>query len=417
MNRREFLISCFFLPFLRWGHRFDGTSFPHIGVRIPNLRPFLREEAPFSLSTLVDFLSKHRIRNLSFPFHWDLFFPRGIGILNQEAVKFYDAFIALLRQHQITPWACCYSDELPQFFLQEKVNWTQETLILAFRHYIETLVHHYGNQVPIWMVSEKLFLQALKGYLIGEAFPFLKGERHFTSALKNMLLSLTSAFRILKHANPNLQVGFAEAYFPILLTPYQSQLFYEMDLFFNRLVLEIISGYSLPTSLFPSLKAFQRDSPYVYLIRPDFYGIHFSHALELDSNQVERVGKFPVPSKRTRWLQTIPKDYHLNAFFSQVKSFSLYPAVQRLIVTGHSVTFPREGQLTHDEPRKHLLHLFFQLYQSEGISFFAYFYDPLYDPPELSSTRFQSGIAYWNGTSLQWKESGKLLVDLFGEDN
>lgn len=411
MNRRQFLISLFAIPFLPKLQR--KNPFPKIGVQIPNLKPYFYQQPPFSIDSLISFLVQNQIRHVKIPFHWDLFYPKGIGILNHQVIQFYHRLIDALKRNQITPWAQCYQNSLPASLIQNHSDWTDKTITQAFLNYINTLIRHYHDKIPYWYITENLLLESIMGYLTGQNSPFKKGDRFFISALSNMLTTLTSAFRLIKYENPNLQAGFSEAFFPILLNPYDSQIAYALDLLFNRLTLELTSGYSPPTAVFPALKNLDFPTPYSFLINPDFYGILFSHALEISPNQLNWNGKFPIPPSRL--LTSTPKDYHINAFFSQIKQLTLYPSLKRIILAGHTISLPQHVESQFDEQRKHLLQLFFHMYQSsasDDLHFFAYFYNPLYDEPNFTGNAFTSGIAYWKKDYLQWKDSGNFFSSL-----
>ncbi|WP_088042827.1 glycoside hydrolase family 1 protein [Bacillus sp. EAC] len=217
---------------------------------------------------------------------WSRLIPDGNGVVNEEAVAFYQSMINELINNNIEPIIGLYHFDMP-LAMQEIGGWENREVVEAYSRYARICFELFGDRVKKWATHNEPIVPVEGGYLYQFHYPCVVDMKRAVQVAYNTMISSAMAIREFRNVNvENGQIGIV-----INLTPsYPRDIQNEedvkaaniADLLFNRSFLDpSIKGFypeeliSLmrENDLLPSTE--ERDSILLSENTVDFLGVNY----------------------------------------------------------------------------------------------------------------------------------------------
>ncbi|CAB4619123.1 MAG: beta-glucosidase [Actinobacteria bacterium] len=146
------------------------------------------------------------IKAYRFSFAWSRLFPNGDAKREERGFNFYDELVDELLAAGIEPVATLYHWDLPQP-LEDAGGWPTRAVLQPFADYAFEVGKHFGNRIKFWAPLNEPWVFSWLGYGTGAHAP---GRKNFDDAIRashHTVVAHNLAYRALKRANPELQVG------------------------------------------------------------------------------------------------------------------------------------------------------------------------------------------------------------------
>ncbi|HFU4433426.1 TPA: glycoside hydrolase family 1 protein [Streptococcus suis] len=101
---------------------------------------------------------------------WSRLIPEGIGEVNPQAVEFYRAVFAGIRERGIKLLVNLYHFDLP-YALQEKGGWENKEIVWAYEAYARQCFSLFGDMVDHWITFNEPIVPVECGYLGSYHYP------------------------------------------------------------------------------------------------------------------------------------------------------------------------------------------------------------------------------------------------------
>lgn len=157
----------------------------------------------------VALMKAHNIRAYRFSVSWARIIPDGDGEVNERGFKFYEELVDELLANGIQPMITLYHWDLPSA-LQDKGGWLNRDIVDAFGRYAGAVAARFKGRVKRYMTLNEPQCAAALGYGNGEHAPGWKlSEEKVAQVYHSMCLAHSAAYRAIKAADPDAQVGVA----------------------------------------------------------------------------------------------------------------------------------------------------------------------------------------------------------------
>ncbi|HUB09278.1 MAG TPA: family 1 glycosylhydrolase [Myxococcales bacterium] len=172
---------------------------------------------------------------------WARFFPKApadpahptAAEMDQTAVAHYQAVLASLQKHGLTPlvtlthytlpvWVdnpAAYDGGVNAFTDSSLGGWTNPATAVAFGAFAGLMAQTYGTQVTYWLTENEPEVDVIGGYLAGVlppglsdislTEPSLPGDAGISGVIQNMIAGHADAYHAIKAAEPNAMVSIA----------------------------------------------------------------------------------------------------------------------------------------------------------------------------------------------------------------
>src|SRR5580658_6034403 len=147
-------------------------------------------------------------KSYRFSISWARIQPSGRGAVNQKGIDHYMRAMDVLLEAGIRPFCTLYHWDLPQG-LEDLGGWPNRDLAGYFADYAGILAKELGNRITVWAPFNMSWAFTYYGYGIGIHAPGRAKFSDFLKALHTTTLAQGEAFRAIKAASSNAQVGSA----------------------------------------------------------------------------------------------------------------------------------------------------------------------------------------------------------------
>jgi beta-glucosidase len=117
-----------------------------------------------------------------FSISWSRVFPKGVGEVNWEGVKYYDSLIDNLLKLNIEPYVTLYHWDMPQALEDSIGSWLSPQIVEAFTRYARFCFERWGPKVKHWITFNEIHSFAGAGYETGDMPPGRCSDRKLCSA-------------------------------------------------------------------------------------------------------------------------------------------------------------------------------------------------------------------------------------------
>lgn len=133
-------------------------------------------EGYYKIKDDISLIKELNLNHYRFSISWPRIMPTGIRSdhVNEKGVKYYNALIDELLQHNITPIVTLYHWDLPQVLQEKYGGWQNISMINYFNDFANLCFERYGDRVKYWITFNNPWSVAVEGYETGEHAPGLK---------------------------------------------------------------------------------------------------------------------------------------------------------------------------------------------------------------------------------------------------
>ena len=154
-----------------------------------------------------DIAKQLNLNALRFSIEWSRLEPTE-GNWNQEAIDHYHDYIVQLKKRGITPMLNIWHWTMPIWFA-EKGGLKKRSNLKYFLRFVQKIADEYSHEVRYIITLNEPNVYATFSYMTGEWPPQEKNVVSFLRVYWNLTRLHRASYKILKTANPNLQVGIA----------------------------------------------------------------------------------------------------------------------------------------------------------------------------------------------------------------
>lgn len=156
----------------------------------------------------IALLQRLNQKSYRFSISWARIQPSGTGSPNQKGLDHYKRVLDAVLEAGIRPFCTLYHWDLPQG-LEDRGGWPNRDLAGFFADYAGILAKELGDRITVWAPFNMAWAFTYYGYGIGIDAPGRAKFSDFLKALHTTTLAQGEAFRAIKAARPNAQVGSA----------------------------------------------------------------------------------------------------------------------------------------------------------------------------------------------------------------
>ena len=131
------------------------------------------------------------------------------GLVDRAAVAHYREVLETLRALGMEPMVTLHHFTNPRW-LADAGGWESDATPEAFRRFARLCVDEYGDIVRLWVTINEPNVYAYQSFMLGEWPPQKKSAAAGATVLRNMLRGHAAAYREIKGARPEAQVGVAQ---------------------------------------------------------------------------------------------------------------------------------------------------------------------------------------------------------------
>jgi len=155
-----------------------------------------------------DIVKKLNLNALRFGIEWARLEPQE-GQWDQAAVEHYRDYIAQLKKRGIEPFLNIWHWTVPIWF-DEKGGFTKAKNLKHFYRFVEKIAHEYGHELSYVITLNEPNVYTSFSYMTGEWPPQEKNNLLKAVAVYlNLVRAHKRSYKILKKANPKVQIGIA----------------------------------------------------------------------------------------------------------------------------------------------------------------------------------------------------------------
>lgn len=184
-----------------WNEIKDKAADPNNYVSGLGVDHYRRYEEDF------DLVQQLNLNALRFSIEWSRLEPVE-GEWNQEAIDHYHDYIAELKQRGITPMMNLWHWAMPIWYA-EKGGLKKRRNLKYFLRFVQKVADEFGHEVKYIVTLNEPNVYTTLSYLTGEWPPEEKSLISFIRVYWNLTRIHRKSYKILKAANPKLQVGIA----------------------------------------------------------------------------------------------------------------------------------------------------------------------------------------------------------------
>ena len=381
----------------------------------------------------IALLKQLNLKSYRFSFAWSRIQPSGSGAVNQKGLDYYRRLVDGLLEAGIRPFPTLYHWDLPQP-LEDAGGWPHRDTASRFADYVKLVADAFADTVKNWSIfnEPKTFTQV--GYWNGTHAPGRTDPLEYLKATHVVNLAQGMAFRVLKQANPALQVGGAFDVAPMIPgtdSPADRAAAQRWERFLNLWFIQTALHGSYPEGVLPAdrlneLLGFQPGDEKIMRAPLDFVGLNYYCGWRVfDAPQGNGI---PGLNTRAQWAAgphtktDVGWDIYPEGFYTILKRIQTVTGALPLEITENGAAYdmaPGPDGHIQDAPRiawtrSHLQQLARAI--ADGVPVRAYHHWALLDNFEWAegfSQRF--GIVYvdfQNGQARTIKESGHWYAEV-----
>lgn len=156
----------------------------------------------------IALLKQLNLKTYRFSIAWPRIQPDGRGKANEKGLDYYKRLIDGLLEAGIRPAPTLYHWDLPQT-LEDAGGWPNRETADRFADYVQIVAGALTDRVNQWLIFNEPKTFTGVGYWQGRHAPGRKEPLQFVKATHVVNLAQGMAFRVLKAARPDLEVGSA----------------------------------------------------------------------------------------------------------------------------------------------------------------------------------------------------------------
>lgn len=137
---------------------------------------------------------------------WSRLIPAGTGVVNQEAVAFYNDYINELLANGIEPFMNLYHFDMPMA-LQEKGGWLSRETVDAYVVFAKTCFELFGDRVKKWFTHNEPIVPVEGGYLYQFHYPNEINLKHAVQVGFHETLASAKAIKAYREMGLSGEIG------------------------------------------------------------------------------------------------------------------------------------------------------------------------------------------------------------------
>ncbi|MEU4834911.1 GH1 family beta-glucosidase [Streptosporangium sp. NPDC023615] len=154
----------------------------------------------------LDLLASLNVSGYRLSVSWARLQPAGRGALNPEAVTFYRALLAGLRERGIEPFVTLYHWDLPAV-LEREGGWPARETAYLFADYARRTVGALGDLATRWVTLNEPWCSSFLGYGYGKHAPGRTDLELAVAAAHHLNLAHGLAVRAVREVAPAAEIG------------------------------------------------------------------------------------------------------------------------------------------------------------------------------------------------------------------
>lgn len=155
----------------------------------------------------IGLVKQLNLNALRFSLEWSRLEPVD-GKWNEEALAHYHDYVAELKKQGITPMLNLWHWTMPIWFA-DKGGFKKRGNLKYFLRFVQKVADEFGQDIKYVITLNEPNVYTTFSYLTGEWPPEEKNFVSFTRVYWNLAKAHRASYKILKTANPNLQIGIA----------------------------------------------------------------------------------------------------------------------------------------------------------------------------------------------------------------
>lgn len=172
---------------------------------------------------------------------WSRLIPGGRGMVNPEALTFYNQVIDELIAQKIEPFITLYHFDMP-LEMQQEGGWENRTVIKAYAKYAEECFRLFGDRVKKWFTFNEPVVPVEGGYLYDFHYPNVVDARRAVQVAYHTMIAHATAVGVFRATKIEAgQIGIIlnlTPSYPRSQNPADLRASNIADLFFNRSFLD-----------------------------------------------------------------------------------------------------------------------------------------------------------------------------------
>lgn len=156
----------------------------------------------------IALMQEMHLQSYRFSIAWPRIQPNGQGGVNDKGLDYYKRLIDSLLDAKIRPFATLYHWDLPQK-LEDAGGWPNRDTAQRFTDYVGLVMDGLGDRVGQWAIFNEPKTFTGVGYWNGRHAPGKTEPLPFLRATHHVNLAQGMAYRVIRAAHPNAQIGSA----------------------------------------------------------------------------------------------------------------------------------------------------------------------------------------------------------------
>lgn len=137
---------------------------------------------------------------------WSRLIPKGIGEINEKAVKFYRDVFTRINHAGIKLMVNLYHFDLP-IALEHQGGWANKETVYAYEHYARTCFELFGDLVDTWITFNEPIVPVECAYFLQYHYPCKVNPKEGIQAAYNTQLASALAIKACHELNPTHRIS------------------------------------------------------------------------------------------------------------------------------------------------------------------------------------------------------------------
>jgi len=129
------------------------------------------------------------------------------GIVDEEAVKFYEDVIDAQIEAGVEPMICLEHWEIPDVLVKEIGGWTNHETVGYYHLYVQEVLKRFSSKVKTWFTFNEPAVPNYLGYGAGLWYPFKADTKAVYQANYHKILATAQTVEFVKSNYPDCKVG------------------------------------------------------------------------------------------------------------------------------------------------------------------------------------------------------------------
>lgn len=145
---------------------------------------------------------------------WSRLIPDGDGLVNPQAVIFYNQMIDELLAKGIQPFINLYHFDMPMA-MQEIGGFENRQVVSAYVRYAKICFELFGDRVPYWFTFNEPMIPAEAGYLHDRHYPYVVDFKRAATVLHHTILAHCGAVKVFREMALSSKIGIIMDVIPV----------------------------------------------------------------------------------------------------------------------------------------------------------------------------------------------------------